>query len=203
MLTDTPGTDPQPLPRLRFRLLRLLAHWLPKREIRIDGLPYLERYYLCGPLSDATADLWPDGVSRLVFPWLRRTWYLHRFHRPDAGRALHDHPWDARGRILAGSYLEARATEAGLEHKVYSEGDRTHNYPGGYHRIIALLPDTPGDPLKETWTLLRVGPRVASWGFMVKGRHVDHVAYALLEEIHKGIADLVTRKLNRKDVQNA
>ena len=175
MLTDTPGVIlPAARLRPRFRFLRWLTQFLPKREIRVDGQPYLERYYLAGPISLSTASLWPrDDRPTPRLAWLlRRTWYLHKFHAPDADRALHDHPWDGRGRILAGSYVELRPQSA----RVYCEGDRTHVEPRKYHRILSLRKTRPDDP-PEVWTLLRCGSYVGSWGYLDRGQHVDHDDY--------------------------
>lgn len=181
MLTDTPGViQPQAQPpRLRFRVLEWLARRLPKREIRSSGDRYLERYYLAGPLDAHTTDLWPaEDRPRARLRWLRRTWYLHRFLAPDPGRELHDHPWDGRGMILAGGYVELRAGVTGRDCRVYGEGSLTHVTPGEYHRIAILCRPIGGDP-REVWTLMGVGPRIApGWGFLVRGEHVPHAEHA-------------------------
>lgn len=172
--TDSPGAPQERRPpRLRFRLLRWLAARLPKRPIQVNGRPYLDRYYLAGPLSEQTAGLWPaDDQPRERLGWMRRTWYLHRFHTPDAARDLHDHPWDGRGRILAGGYMERSPDRS----RLLIEGNRTHVYPGGYHRISQLV-TRAHDPRAEVWTLLRVGPASGSWGYLVDGEHMPHHEY--------------------------
>jgi hypothetical protein len=68
-------------------LLYWLSGLLPCRIISDNGLPYLERYYICTIL----------GVR----------FYLHRFVGSDPARGLHDHPWAwARSLILSGWYFE-------------------------------------------------------------------------------------------------
>lgn len=181
LMTDTPGTlSPAARIRPRFRFLRWLTQFLPKREIRVDGKPYLERYYLAGPISPSTARLWPvDDQPRPRLAWLlHRTWYLHKFHAPDADRDLHDHPWDARGRILAGAYVEVFADPATGRRgaRVRAEGDRTHVEPRKYHRITALRWMRRDDP-PEVWTLLRCGPYVGGWGYLDRGEHVPYAEY--------------------------
>lgn len=183
MLTDTPGVE---IPaartiRPRFRFLRWLTQFLPKREIRVNDQPYLERYYLAGPIAPSTAALWPpDDRPKPRLAWLlRRTWYLHRFLAPDADRDLHDHPWDARGRILAGAYVETCFTSGPRAQRLWRvrwEGDRTHVQPRHYHRIVQLRRLRPDDPA-EVWTLLRCGPYVGGWGYLSDGQHVDHADY--------------------------
>ena len=175
MFTDTPGTHPPPgrPPRLRFRLLRWLASRLERRPIDVDGRPYMDRYYLAGPMPPRCAAYWPeDNRPRERLRWLPRTWYLHKLVTPDAERDLHDHPWDGRGRVLASAYVEH--TAAGVV--VRCEGDKTHVTPGGYHRIARLIA-SHGDPEGEVWTLLRVGPVVNRWGYLVDGEHVRHEDY--------------------------
>jgi len=158
--------------RLRFRFLRWLSARLARRQIVIDDRLYLSRYYLAGPIQGA-AKLWPeDDQPRERLGWLRRTWYLHKIHRPDAERDMHDHPWDGRGRVLAGAYMERTPQGVALK----SEGDKTHVTPGGYHRISQLV-TCPSDPAREIWTLLRVGPVVHGWGYLVDGAHVPHAEY--------------------------
>jgi hypothetical protein len=165
--------------RWRFRALRWLASKCAKRTICVDGKPYLERYYLAGPIRARTAAFWPENdrpVPRLR--WLRRVWYLHRFLAPDADRHLHDHPWDGRGRILAGAYVEEREpTSPGPNPlRVYTEGDKTHVRPWRYHRVLRLLRAVAGDP-SEVWTLLRVTAHAHAWGYLKNGQHVPYEIY--------------------------
>lgn len=129
---------------MRHWLYQLTAH-LPARLIRIDGQPYLERYYL-GSLFGVTA-------------------YLHRFVAPDQDRHVHDHPWPwAASLILAGHYIEETVrwfTPSGGWQPHYVRrcwwrpnllGART------LHRIHSAAPDT--------WTLFVHGRRCKRWGFL-------------------------------------
>ena len=171
-------------PRLRFRALRWLAQYLPKRAITVYGKPYLDRYYIAGPIGEDTRALWPaDDRPRPRLAWLlRRTWYLHRFHRADAALHLHDHPWDGRGRVLAGGYQERQLTPAGVDTRLVVEGERTHVEPGKYHTIHRLIRVQYGDPRGECWTLLRCTlPHSSGWGYYIdtpRGpEHMSHVNY--------------------------
>jgi len=125
------------IPRLLYRL----TAGLPCRLISRDGAPYLERYLLArlGPL----------------------TVYLHRFVAPDGDAEVHDHPWRALSVVLAGGYVEERATldgAAGL--RVRLRRVRWANWiaPQALHRIAAVQPDT--------WTLFIIGRHRKGWGFI-------------------------------------
>lgn len=73
-------------------LLFKLTKRLKCRLIKLDGKPYMERYYV-GQLF---------GV----------TFYLHRFVSADSERHIHNHPWRrSASLILTGSYLEEIATD--------------------------------------------------------------------------------------------
>lgn len=165
----------------RLRLIRWFASKLPLRRIYVDDEPYLDRYYIAGPMPESLAELWPENERpRARLGWLRRTWYLHRFHRPDEDRHLHNHPWSAVGLILHGSYIERRI-ELGVT--LNAEGTRTL-VPGNkqvidpntYHAVVELL-DADGRLSNEVWTLFGTGPKVQSWGYLVDGEHVPWREY--------------------------
>ena len=138
------------------RLLYRLTAGMPARLIKLNGRPYLERYYV-GQLF---------GV----------TFYLHRFVSSDSERHLHNHPWTwGRALVLAGSYNEQRVTDlspaaAGgcltdFRHvRFWNRVDGNH-----FHRIAWVRPGT--------WTLFFHGPRarivsavpdcpLKGWGFL-------------------------------------
>ena len=165
--------------RWRFKALRWLAQRLSRRKIRAkDGHLYLERFYLCGPLSAETAALWPpEDRPKGRMRWLRKAWYLHCFHGPDPDDAYHSHPWEATGRVLAGGYVDARPHHSGgWSLRRLCEGSRVELKPATVHRI-AYLAHLTGDP-PEVWTLLGVGPRIADWYFVTKeGKKIPHEQY--------------------------
>jgi hypothetical protein len=172
-LTATPGfPPPESWPRLRFRVLRWIAARLPLRRITIQSKPYLDRYYIAGPVDLSTAGLF-SPAPRERLGWLRCTWYLHRMHRADPRGPLHDHPWEGDGRVLAGAFVEQRAEGA----YVRSEGERTRYPLGVYHRISSLVQLEPDDPACETWTLFRAARKINHWGYSVDGAHVPHEIY--------------------------
>lgn len=148
-------------------LYRLTGH-LPCRLIKLDGDPYLERYYV-GQLF---------GV----------TFYLHRFVSSDSERHVHNHPWGwGRALVLAGGYLEERVQD--LCPAAGPSGCVTETKPvrwwnrvdgNDFHRIVEAEP--------ETWTLfmhgerLRVGPilkgsvtlrQLKGWGFLERVQALD------------------------------
>jgi hypothetical protein len=152
---------------IRRRLLALVSSWLPRRDIIDDaGTLYLSRFLVLG-----------DMMARRV-PF---TVYLHRFHRPDEDRALHNHPWPwAVSLILTGGYAEHRRPEQFYAHSPdgkhtmrVSMGNLTQarwlragslNFLRGdtFHRVAELD--------GETWTLFVVGRKKQPWGFDVPGR---------------------------------
>lgn len=97
---------------------------------------------------------------------------LHHFHRPDADRYLHNHPWRwALSFVLSGAYDEERLvpnpdplSSAGgtfvkrLVRRFNTLTDRD------YHRVTRLRGDV--------WTLFITGPRIQDWGFLIDGEHV-------------------------------
>lgn len=141
----------RPIARWLFRL----SGRLPCRLIKIEGSPYLERYWLGRGM----------GVTA----------YLHRFVGRDGDRNLHDHPWRwSLSIVLTGGYLEARlrwfdpSLTTGWNERVRRIGGwRRLNWIGcgDFHQIVRVDP--------ETWTLFMHGPRVKGWGFLSSGQNLD------------------------------
>lgn len=80
--------------------------------------------------------------------------YLHRFHRSDDDRALHDHPWWSVGMVLRGGYWDVTP----LGRKWLRPGAVKVRSPETAHRVE--LPEG-----SESWSLFITGPRVREWGF--------------------------------------
>lgn len=91
-------------------------------------------------------------------PWFGL--YLHRLDGPDPRATLHDHPWNFTSLVLRGGYVERRLDPSTLD---VDEGRevrwvnrlRTHDA----HAIVRLL-------RVPTWTLLFVGARRRTWGYL-------------------------------------
>lgn len=86
--------------------------------------------------------------------------YVHRFDGPDPRSTLHDHPWDFTSLVLRGGYVERRLDTKTLEvnetHTVrWVNRLKTHDA----HAIMRLL-------RVPTWTLMLVGRRVRTWGYL-------------------------------------
>lgn len=130
-------------------------------------------------------------LTRIMLPWriLGVRPYLHRFHRADADRFPHNHPWAwAFSLILCGSYDEERIDADGVDslrllraacggidsgtrdYTLFSTRRvvRWFNFlrDTDYHRVEKLNGDV--------WTLFVTGPRHGDdWGFLVEGKHVN------------------------------
>lgn len=124
----------------------------PRRLVKIDGVPYLERYFM------GDVELTPDSAPA-------QRW-LHRFMRASA-EALHGHAWGAGVRVLAGWYLEERLHN---ELIIRMPGTLPHRVgPETIHRVRAVMPNT--------WTELIVAPgRADAWHFYnTAGEQTDSI----------------------------
>lgn len=148
--------------------LSFLRRWLPLRVIGIDGVPYLERYYVCG---NAPLQHWPTEV-RPRLAWLPCAVYLHRILRPDEARDLHNHPWPwSFALVLRGGYTEEVAE--GVERPV--RPGRLNFLGTRFHRIATLLRG-------PAWTLFVHGTgKARDWGFRdrASGAFTPHKLYFL------------------------
>lgn len=131
----------------------------PHETIKIDGEPYLTRYYITGK-NDRKV-----GEGRSIF--------LHQFHSSDQGRELHNHPYAGTSYILKGGYYEERMYGMGKadvngEYSEFTEVTRTWYAPGAVNEIQlnAFHRTDLGESGEECWTLFITGDRVKSWGFI-------------------------------------
>ena len=135
----------------RSKFLNWLDKLGRKRVImdRYENEPYLTRYYLF--LKD-----------RKWFPF---NVFLHNFHKGDLDD-LHDHPWPYFTLILRGGYWEH--TPTGKHWR--APGHFRFCGPKSLHRIEL-------EPGVDTWTLFIPGPKLREWGFIRKGKWVQHEKY--------------------------
>lgn len=156
-------------------LLKKIVVRLQSRTITgPDGTPYLTRWYLYprGPRTDGIED---DAVT----PKSRFAVFIHFFHRSDADRDTHNHPWEKSwALILKGGYVEERvaAIVAGKVLKTtrtFRPGDINVITNKTYHRVDLLYPD------QGSWSLFVAGTNVGDWGFLdeVKKKHVPWREY--------------------------
>ncbi|MEM7096166.1 MAG: hypothetical protein AAF567_24385 [Actinomycetota bacterium] len=140
--------------------------WMRKFTIGAAGDPYIERFVLIRtPICSVM---------------------VHRLHRPDADRDLHNHPWSFASVVISGGYWESYASAGNL-----AERNRDPRRPQGdlaahpsrfvrltnrkrawvdYHRITQVLPGTR--------TLVLAGPRQNSWGFWREtGYTEEHIGW--------------------------
>lgn len=136
-------------------MLQFVSEFLPKRVIRGgDGGPYLSRFQL------------------LDFGRKRGRLWLHRFHRGDEDRELHNHPFAWSGSlVLVGGYEEERLTQVfrpqgaiapylhcSIERKFHGPGSINVIHFDTFHRVHL--------PNGEAWTLFVSGPILRKWGFL-------------------------------------
>ncbi len=117
-----------------------LSHQLHGRTIHGEHGPYLTRYTVSDlPLGDHI--------------------YLHRFHRSDADRDLHSHPWGGSSLILRGGYSEERRVDGGPEinRRSFRASDVNILTPDTFHRVDLLD--------GESWSLFTTTSRCADWSF--------------------------------------
>jgi hypothetical protein len=150
-------------------VVRAYAFTRPRHTFMLDGSPYVTRWYLTGSRREIRAAL-ERGETGMPGTW------LHYFHRADADRRLHNHPYAwCRTRILRGGYTELRAYgdrdpwvyehRAGVTSVIITHGT--------WHRIASLH--------GETWTLFTAGPKHGrGWGF----RPAQHAETALTNRGH-------------------
>ena len=138
---------------LVWLVVRAYAFTRPRHTIMLDSSPYVTRWYLTGSRRKIREAL---ACGATGTPGT----YLHRFHRADADRRLHNHPYKwCRARILRGGYTELYAYgNHGPWICEYRAGDVSRITPPVWHRIAALH--------SETWTLFTAGPKHGrGWGF--------------------------------------
>jgi hypothetical protein len=166
-------------------IAKLCAHpritdWLITRAMRTpytpiytpDGRLYMSRYWLFNPYPANTS----GQSARWRFPISIR---IHHILLPNADRAHHDHPWNARTIILRNYYVESRPRPFNPYITSSADHDQLHwrntgdtatlNF-GEYHYISHV-------PLEGVWTLFITGKYRGTWGFLVNGKKVHWREY--------------------------
>jgi hypothetical protein len=130
-------------------LLKKIVAKLPFRTITDpNGDPYLTRWYLWPGKPRTTEDDVTPNAPFAVF--------IHFFHRSDADREQHNHPWKkSYALILKGGYREERGDAV----RVFKPGMINAITKDDYHRVVLL------DPAKGSWSLFIAGQNVGGWGF--------------------------------------
>jgi hypothetical protein len=147
-------------------LIRLLVRVLSAPRVIYDrnGVsPYLSRYYIIGApkMPDGYAPFDSFGSPQDGVIWGDKRWglYLHRFHRGDDERELHNHPWRwALSLIIAGGYVEERrGADDVVRTRVVKPWRLNFIRANDFHRV-----DLVGE---DAWTLFLVGHKFQDWGF--------------------------------------
>ena len=125
---------------------------------------YLARFWMHAPRrpeDDGGPSPWESADSCV----------LHYFARPDDDTALHCHPWPFTSLVLSGAYLEYLPPDGwtgplgpafGAKQIWRKPGDLITHEAGDLHTVAQILPDT--------WTMVRMGPRIRGWGFHPHGK---------------------------------
>ena len=128
---------------------------------RVDGEPYLERYYVF--LRDRS--------------WFPFNVFVHKFLKSDPDD-VHDHPWPFATVILRGGYWEwrplfdAQGRRQGETARWCGAGSFRTARANTYHRIEL-------DPDVTCWTLFMPGIKQRDWGFLVKNKWIQWEQYLL------------------------
>ena len=145
-----------------MRMLKNLFKRLGRYRVimdRLDGEPYLERYYVF--LRDR--DRFPFNI------------FVHKFLKSDPDD-VHDHPWPFATVILKGGYWEWRpqfnhlGEKTGEIAKWCGPGSFRTASANTYHRIEL-------DPDITCWTLFMPGAKQRDWGFLVKNKWIQWEQY--------------------------
>lgn len=100
--------------------------------------------------------------------------YIHVQVDSDAGRDLHDHPWDNQSVILAGGYDETYTgfptNERSIRVRELRKGDCVSRKAKTAHRL-----DLPKG-CRYSISLFTTGPRMNEWGFWTPRGWVSHKA---------------------------
>lgn len=122
--------------------------------------PYMERWFLNRTRQPHEAKI-----------------YLHRFHRSDDDRALHDHPGDSVAFMVDGPYREWRFQDDvpgnPLVPRLILPGSVTFRPAHLAHRI-ELLPEVTTPPL----TVFIMSPKLREWGFHCPQGWRHHLDFA-------------------------
>jgi hypothetical protein len=125
-------------------LRELMDRYLKHNDIVIDDQIYMRRYLLI-----RFGRNWPQ---------LR----IHHIRLADAGRELHDHPFDFASFLMKGAYVEEQPHTEKLRRR-FSLAFRRAT---AMHRINELHGDV--------WTLVVASKIKRRWGFMVDGKWVPN-----------------------------
>lgn len=148
------------------RILNRVLSRVSKRYERNEGTEQTPRTYTIEDYITSTPYLTRTVFGRIfgVRP------LLHKFHRPDNDRALHNHPWKwSLSIILCGSYTEERLDP----HTGTTDIRRLRFFnfltEHDYHRVLELH--------GNVWTLFFTGPRIQDWGFLTSAGYTPHAEY--------------------------
>lgn len=104
-----------------------------------------------------------DGIYLTRWRVVQTPWggvYLHRLTGPDPRPTLHDHPWRFLSLVLRGGYIERRLDLLTMRVDENHRIRRLNRVRSSDAHAIVQLSRTP------TWTLLFVGRRVRTWGYL-------------------------------------
>jgi hypothetical protein len=130
-----------------------------------DGTVFLTRWWFIGGSGSGST----GPKSRLNWALM-----LHKMHKPDQDRCLHDHPWYFISLVLWRGYTEEYEDSQGVKRIRHNRPGHLLFRPATWTHRIAALPNGP------CYTLLIRGKPQREWGFHTKRGWVrwdlfDHV----------------------------
>jgi hypothetical protein len=162
------------LSNLVHKALWKLTETFPNRTriIKVEGKPYLRRFYLTPRRLDEHGEKTGKDVGFGV--------YLHYFYRGDEDRELHNHPWEkALSFILCSGYYEERR-DANDNVILKNVRPFTFNYitSNDFHRVIKK------EKSPHIWTLFMTGKRIQDWGFWDRDskEYIPHKKFVVPED---------------------
>lgn len=153
---------------LEWVLNKLFRHLDITKDINGVRTLYLRRWFLWGDSGD-------DG-SRT-----KARWCLHKIVRSDDDRHPHTHPWPWQTLVLAGGYTDEQYNQtawgrAGPTYVHMGVGSFARRRCSHLHRVIITG--------KPSWTLVRMEPKIAEWGFVGEDNQwVHHREYLGIDSV--------------------
>lgn len=162
-----------------MRWLRRLLDLLPHDTLKIEGKPYMHRWYVFGYApADLDAPVGSPGNTRQHW-WWNNQWLgavrIHCILASDDQRAFHDHPWPFVSIGLRGSYTELTPGQVRIDSETGQLTARPPDHASTHrHRFRAPFINHKAAldlhalvvERGPVWSLFLTRPKQRSWGFV-------------------------------------